>query len=321
MAEEFCSYHLNGLGQLVQFHRTSLLSLCALHFIFSTVATVGNILVIRALWKASLIPANVKKFFLSLAVSDLAVGLFAQVMYAVVLRMAANGGRNFDLLCPTILTVCCFFLTLLACASFLNVTAIAVDRLLANSSPTIPGTCHFRAHHNSLGISLAHKYSRCFPFRSFSYLQRHCSIYLSIRWNSLDNSSVHSYLQSRKTSSESNPQSTSTSRCSSNGTIPGGKGRFQRCAFLRNFCRMLSSEFLLYNIVYNGYLSNFFLVGFSRHISFRSSQFLVKSCSLLLAISRNSSNCEKHSEKNIPHHRELRWNKDALLIRTCIVSY
>ena len=34
MAEEFCSYHLEVLGQLVQFHRTSLLSLCVLHFIF-----------------------------------------------------------------------------------------------------------------------------------------------------------------------------------------------------------------------------------------------------------------------------------------------
>ena len=131
MAEELCSYYLKGVGQLVQFYRTSLVSLCVLHFIFSPVATVGNILVIRALWKASLIPANIKKFFLSLAVSDLAVGLFAQLMYAVVFRMAANGGRNFDLLCPTILTVCYFFLSLLAGASFLNVTAIAVDRLLA----------------------------------------------------------------------------------------------------------------------------------------------------------------------------------------------
>ena len=45
--------------------------------------------------------------------------------------MAASGGHNFDLLCPTILTVCYFFLPLLGCASFLNVTAIAVDRLLA----------------------------------------------------------------------------------------------------------------------------------------------------------------------------------------------
>ena len=131
MAKEFCSYYLKGLSRLVQFHRTTLLSLCVLHFIFSPVATFGNILAIRAMWKASSMSANIKKLFLSLAVSDLAVGLFAQLMLAVVLRMAANGGHNFDLLCPTILTVCYFCLFLLACASFLNVTAIAVDRLLA----------------------------------------------------------------------------------------------------------------------------------------------------------------------------------------------
>ena len=53
MAEEFCSYHLKGLGQLLQFHRTTLLSLCVLHFIFSPVATLGNVLVIRAMLKAS----------------------------------------------------------------------------------------------------------------------------------------------------------------------------------------------------------------------------------------------------------------------------
>ena len=95
---------------------------------FCPVAAFGNVLAIHALWKASSIPTNIKEFFLSLAFSDLAVGLFAQLMYAVVLRMAAN---NFDSLCPTILTVCWFSLCLLACASFLNVTAIAADRLLA----------------------------------------------------------------------------------------------------------------------------------------------------------------------------------------------
>ena len=79
-------------------------------------ATFGNILAIRALFKASSIPANVKKLFLSLAVSDLAVGLFAQLMYAVVLKMAADGGHDLELLCPTVLTVCGFFLSLLACA-------------------------------------------------------------------------------------------------------------------------------------------------------------------------------------------------------------
>ena len=94
-------------------------------------AAFGNILAIRALWKASSIPANMKKLFLSLAFSDLAVGLFAQFMVAVVLKMATNGGHDFDSLCPKILTVCHFLLFLLACASFLNVTTIAVDRLLA----------------------------------------------------------------------------------------------------------------------------------------------------------------------------------------------
>ena len=131
MAKEFCSYYLNGLGQLVQFHGTAVSSLCVLNFVFSPVAVFGNILVIRALWKASSIPANIKMLFLSLAVSDLAVGLFAQLMLAVVLRIAASGRHDFELLCPTILTVCYFSLFLLACASFLNVTAIAVDRLLA----------------------------------------------------------------------------------------------------------------------------------------------------------------------------------------------
>ena len=131
VAEEFCICHLNELGQLVQFYRTTMFPLCVLHFMFSPVAALGNILVIRALWKASLMPANIKKFFLSLAVSDLAVGLFAQLMLAVILRMALNEGHNFDLLCPTILTVCYFSLILLAYASFLNVTAIAFDRLLA----------------------------------------------------------------------------------------------------------------------------------------------------------------------------------------------
>ena len=131
MAEEMCIYYLNILEQLFQFHRTALLSFSVLHFILSPVAAFGNILAIRALWKASSIPTNIKKLFLSLAFSDLAVGLFGQLIYAVVLKMAANGGHDFHLLCPTLLTLCYFFLFLLAGASLLTITAIAVDRFLA----------------------------------------------------------------------------------------------------------------------------------------------------------------------------------------------
>ena len=111
--------------------------LCFSNLIFSLVATVGNLLVIRALWKASSIPANLKKLFVSLAFSDLAVGLFAQLIYgvmmAVILKRTANEYYNLDFLCPTILRVCYFSLFFLGCASFLNITIIAVDRLLAVS--------------------------------------------------------------------------------------------------------------------------------------------------------------------------------------------
>ena len=98
------------------------MTLCVLHFVFCPVAVVGNLLIIRALWKASSIPANVRKLFLSLAFSDLAVGIFSQPMTA--------GDYNFGLTCPTNVTVY-FFNDIFYSSSFLNVTAIAVDGLLA----------------------------------------------------------------------------------------------------------------------------------------------------------------------------------------------
>lgn len=112
-----------------------MLIFCILNLTFSLVATYGNLLVIRALWKASSIPATLKKFFLSLAASDLAVGLVGQltfgVVIAVMLKMAGDENYDFNFFCPTILTVRYFSLVFLAFASFWTVTAIAVDRLLA----------------------------------------------------------------------------------------------------------------------------------------------------------------------------------------------
>ena len=97
--------------------------------VFSPLATFGNTLAMQALRKSSFLPANMRKLFLSLALSDLAVGLFSHVMLAVVFNMAVNS--NLELLCPVTLTFCYVILYLLVCASFLNVTAIALDRLLA----------------------------------------------------------------------------------------------------------------------------------------------------------------------------------------------
>ena len=316
-----CIYYLNGLGQLVQFHTTTLLSLRVFHFLFSPVAAFGNILVIYAPWKASLMPDNIKKLFLSLAFSDLAVGLSGQLMYAVVLTMAVNGGHNFELLCPTVLTICYFFLYLVAYASFLNLTVIAVDRLLVI-------TLHLRylelvtSKRVIIALVLVWITSGVAASLFLAVNSRRAILGLVCEFIGFLLTTVayvHTDLQSCKTSSESNTQSTSASKCASNTALPRENVRCQCCAFLRVFCRMLSSEFLLCNIVNNRQRSNFFLVSFSRHIAFRSSQLVIKSCSLLLAISRNSSNYEKHNKKNVPHHRNLRWNEDEVLIRICIV--
>ena len=136
MDEQYCSQMLDTFLKLVHHSRSSILAFCVSHFTFSLVATLGNLLVIRALIKASTIPANVRKMFISLAFSDLAVGLLPQLMdaiiYAVVWKMA-SGGDNLAFLCPTVLSVLSYFLYSLIVASFLNVTVIAGDRLLAIS--------------------------------------------------------------------------------------------------------------------------------------------------------------------------------------------
>ena len=136
MAEHYCSQMLDQFLKLVHHSRSCILAFCVSHFTFSLVATLGNLLVIRALIKASTIPANVRKMFISLAFSDLAVGLLPQLMdaiiYAVVWKMA-SGGDNLAFLCPTVLSVLSYFVYSLIAASFLNVTVIAGDRLLAVS--------------------------------------------------------------------------------------------------------------------------------------------------------------------------------------------
>lgn len=135
MELQFCQARLKELTQLVHLHGNVMLSFCVLNLVFSFVAVLGNFLVIHALWKATLIPPAIKTLFLSLAISDLAVGILSQPMFsviiAVMLRRLSNGQHNFALFCPTVLTVCYYFIFGLSFASFLNVIVITLDRLLA----------------------------------------------------------------------------------------------------------------------------------------------------------------------------------------------
>lgn len=136
MAAELCNNKLAANEKLLHFYGNFMIAFCVLNLVLSLVAALGNYVVIRALSKASSIPGTLKKLFLNLAVSDFAVGLFAQLMLgiiiAVMLNMAASGNYNFDVLCPNILTVCFFVIYLLTCASFLAIIVIiSVDRFLA----------------------------------------------------------------------------------------------------------------------------------------------------------------------------------------------
>ena len=124
MMAQFCSEKLEEYQKLLHLHETTMLAFCVLNLAFSFLATVENLLVIHALWKSLTVPANLKKLFVNLAFSDLAVGFFAQLMLgiitAVMVKMAANENYNFDFLCPTILTVCYSVIYFLTCVSFLD---------------------------------------------------------------------------------------------------------------------------------------------------------------------------------------------------------
>ena len=136
MAEQTCTQFLDRWIKLVSHRRSFSLGFCVLNFVFSLVATLGNLLVIRALMNNSTIPATVKKLFLSLAFSDLAVGLCPQLITAIisaVLLKMASSEDDLAFFCPTVLSVLLYFMDLLAVASFLNVIVIAFDRLLAVS--------------------------------------------------------------------------------------------------------------------------------------------------------------------------------------------
>ena len=134
MVARFCAQQVEEYETLLQHQATLMFILVVLNLFFSIVAILGNLLVIRALWKTSSIPSTLKTLFLSLAVSDLAMGLFAQPMFgvviAVMLKMTISGDYNSSMFCPFVVTICHFSLFFLACASLLHVTLIAFDRLL-----------------------------------------------------------------------------------------------------------------------------------------------------------------------------------------------
>ena len=108
----------------------SYLTLCLLNGYLSYTATMLNIVAIYAIRKTSSLPKNLKTLLLSLAVSDLGVGLLAQPMHvAYIMDSKQNNATNetYNVLFIAFLIPTNFFIH----ASLFSVTALCVDRFLA----------------------------------------------------------------------------------------------------------------------------------------------------------------------------------------------
>ena len=107
--------------------RATCIANCVFNIFLTYTAFMLNIVTIYAMHKTSTMPKPLKTLLLSLAYSDVAVGLFSQPLYTFFL---INWLRQHNLSCNTAqvgMILSGLFLT----ASFLGVVAVSVDRLLA----------------------------------------------------------------------------------------------------------------------------------------------------------------------------------------------
>ena len=109
---------------------TSYIVNCAVNAFLTYTAIVLNILTIHAIRKTSSLPKSLKTLFLSLAVSDLGVGLLAQPLnIAVMIKELQKNteNNNFHFMSIAFETITVLF----GYSSFFTVVAISVDRFLA----------------------------------------------------------------------------------------------------------------------------------------------------------------------------------------------
>ena len=100
---------------------------CVFNSFLSFTAILLNIITIHAIRKTSSLPRPLRALLLSLAVSDLGVGLFVQPIYIYILvKWLQHSIPN----CPTY-KVFLFIALLFSVASFFGVVAVTVDRFLA----------------------------------------------------------------------------------------------------------------------------------------------------------------------------------------------
>ena len=120
------SYRMAGTGDFY----STLVANCFFNAFLLFTALVLNIITIQALRKISSFPKPLKTLLLSLAISDLGVGLLVHPLYIARLIMNIEQSAN-KRLHYTVYTAQRLFGYLLCVASFLGIIALTVDRFLA----------------------------------------------------------------------------------------------------------------------------------------------------------------------------------------------
>ena len=129
MKKEICELLLQFKRKGVEFAdlRSTYIANCVFVYFLSYSAIVLNIVTIHAIRKASSLPSSLKTLLLSLAVSDVGVGLLTQPFYtSILVKLLQKNKPDCNTYMIFRVTGCVFFL-----ASFLGVVATSVDRFLA----------------------------------------------------------------------------------------------------------------------------------------------------------------------------------------------
>ena len=103
---------------------------CVFNAFFTITAIIFNSVTIQALRKSSSLPKPLRTLLLSLAVSDLGVGLLVQPLYIVLLVKWLHKNTENSPSC-SLYTAFVLICLLCSCASFLGVMALSADRFLA----------------------------------------------------------------------------------------------------------------------------------------------------------------------------------------------
>ena len=123
---ELLTQYFPSISEVQDLHTTYIIN-CVFNNFFTYTAIIMNIMTIHAIRKTSCLPKTLRTLLLSLAVSDVGVGLLVQPFYTSLLV------KWLEINTPSCNTLKVFLIIgeLFSVASFLGVVAVSVDRFLA----------------------------------------------------------------------------------------------------------------------------------------------------------------------------------------------